>query len=208
MCGRYAVIDEEDIIEMREIINEINQRYRGKEDLSFMKKGEIYPTDTVPVIIPNNTKSEAALMKWGFTGFDGNGVIINARSETANEKNMFKSAMNTRRCLIPANGFYEWTHKKQVQKPSDKLKYWLHLENEPVMYMAGLFSSFVNKVNNQAYNSFVILTAPANEYVNSIHDRMPVIVPKNMRENWLYDKNSSMYLFEHNNPILRCEKAS
>ena len=95
MCGRYQLTTEENIQEIQEIVAEINRRYMDKPILSQMKLGEIRPTDIVPVIA--NSKSfepKPFLMQWGFSGFgDKPKPIINAVSETALTKNMFRKPL-------------------------------------------------------------------------------------------------------------------
>ena len=111
MCGRYTVFTEEEVIEMREIINEVNQRYINTPEHAAMKTGEIFPTNIAPVLALEKNALEAMLMNWGFPKWQGEGVIINARSETAMEKPMFRNSLGTRRCVIPSTGFYEWKHE-------------------------------------------------------------------------------------------------
>ena len=103
MCGRYYIeIDER---ELRQIADEIEKKTKGPPGQMTLKAGgEVFPTDVVPVQTGIN---QYLPMKWGFVGFDGK-PMINARSETALEKPMFRQSMLERRCLIPASGYYEW----------------------------------------------------------------------------------------------------
>lgn len=183
MCGRYYVADEEEIIEMREIINEVNKRYADSEKLAVMKTGEIFPTDVVPVLTSSGQKRNANLMSWGFPRWEGSGVIINARAETAIEKSMFRYCLSERRCLVPATGFFEWMHKDEKKK---KEKFLLCSKDKPMLYMAGLYNTFKDK-NGQPQESFVILTTAANESVSPIHNRMPVLLTGSKRHLWLHD---------------------
>ena len=199
MCGRYAIYAEEDIIQMREIINEVNKRYSEKpennQNMTVVKTGEIYPTDNAPVIISNNNIDNqdniVVPMKWGFPKWDNKGVIFNARGESIREKPMFSKALETRRCILPANGFFEWSHDGAKKA---KQKYWLSLKKPEVMFMAGLYGVFLDK-DNEKYNAFVILTCPANSCVSEIHDRMPIIIPKDQNNLWLKDLEAAKEIY-------------
>ena len=116
-------------------------------------------------------------MKWGFSRFDGKGIIINARMESASEKAMFKYPYQSQRCLIPAGYYFEW--KKDGSK---KQKYAIK-QRKPI-YMAGLYQ--MEKTSDIPL--FVILTRPALSEIEFIHDRMPVILPEDVREKWLSGK--------------------
>ena len=181
MCGRYAIQFEEENVEFREIIESINQKYAGTEALARMKTGEIFPTETVPVLIKENSRSSPLLMEWGFPRWQGPGVIINARAETAAEKATFRDSILSRRCLLPSTGFYEWTHAKDKK---NREKFLLRLWENPVLYMAGIYKGFKNK-EGAVLSSFVILTTAANEWVSPLHNRMPLILSKEQSARWL-----------------------
>jgi putative SOS response-associated peptidase YedK len=123
-------------------------------------------------------------MTWGFPQWDKKGVTINARSETAAEKKMFAKPLVERRCVIPSTGFYEWSHDSG--KPKEK--YLFNMDGGPMLYMAGLYTTFANSGKEGALSDrFVILTRDANQYMNDIHNRMPVILHKNELTQWLTD---------------------
>ncbi len=173
MCGRYYIeIDNE---ELQSIVAAVERK-------TAIKTGEIYPTNTVPVL---SHTGDMTAMRWGFPKFDGKGEIINARSETATEKNMFKKPMVEGRCLIPASWYYEW--EKQGSK---KVKYSLFSSDTQPLWFAGL-----SRTDYKTGESlFVILTRPAWLGISFIHDRMPVILPKEKHDEWLfgYDPVSTM----------------
>ncbi|WP_024831326.1 SOS response-associated peptidase [Ruminiclostridium josui] len=185
MCGRYAIFTEEENQELRNIVNDINEKLKGKA--TAMKTGEIFPTDTVPVItdISSDGKKTTDLFKWGFPHFkQSSGVIINARSETVHEKPTFRKLLISRRCIIPASGFYEW---RKVN--SKKEKYFISSATSNVIYMAGLYNSFIDNTG-AVDNRFVILTTDANQQMSYIHNRMPVILRPEDSFVWL-DCNSN-----------------
>ena len=110
MCGRYYIAEEDCAAELQKIIEQLNRR--GAE----VKTGEIYPTDTVPVLANNKSMVITPFaMKWGYTLPDGK-QIINARSETAADKPLFRDGMLQRRCLIPATNYFEWEKRIRYNK--------------------------------------------------------------------------------------------
>ena len=195
MCGRYTVFTEEEVIEMREIINEVNQRYINTPEHAAMKTGEIFPTNIAPVLALEKNALEAMLMNWGFPKWQGEGVIINARSETAMEKPMFRNSLGTRRCVIPSTGFYEWKHEGEKKK---KDKYLIKLPGQSMLYMAGLYNTFKDKLG-RPYTAYVILTAKANASMATLHDRMPVILAASQKEVWLSDYGAAMEIMTRAN---------
>ena len=186
MCGRYTLFSEQDNAEIMNIVEQISRRY-GE---NAMKTGEIYPTDRVPVMINANGKIVTELQTWGFPKFDGKGVIINARSETVNEKPLFRNSFFYRRCVIPSTGFYEWSHD------SEKKKYLFNLPNKQTLYMAGIYNEFSKE------KRFVILTSSANSSVSDIHNRMPVILKDSFFYDWINDKDSAAAYLKAPLPIL------
>lgn len=172
MCGRYYIEPDGQPGYLELMLSQIEQRYRGSEALAAMRLGEIRPTDVAPVI----AQEGARLMKWGFTGNQSR--VINARSETVLEKPMFREAMRTRRCLIPASGYYEWGCADSGAKA--KQQYAFYDPNQP-LYMAGLW----REEKGEPLPLFVILTREAAPDIAFIHDRMPVIVPSHLIVAWL-----------------------
>lgn len=102
MCGRYSLFNDKEIVDIAQIIQEVESRYG-----TAVNTGEIYPTNLVPVLIGGDVHPEPA--RWGFPKFNGSGVIINARAETAAEKPTFKTSLLTRRCAVPTTGFTNGT---------------------------------------------------------------------------------------------------
>ena len=178
MCGRYQVSTEEEIMEMREILNEVNERYKDSEKLTAMKTGEIFPTETAPVIVTGKGETGVALMKWGIPQWKGNGVIINARAETAMEKPTFRSMLTHRRCVVPTTGFYEW--QKQTGSKT-KTKYLFRLPDTKMVYLAGFYGLYAG------INEYVILTTAPNSSISAYHDRMPLILTPDQISDWLKD---------------------
>lgn len=169
MCGRYTFFTDKELSEINDIIEQVsNDTQRNK-----MKTGEIFPTDVVPVLVPEKKNVVAHLFTWGFPSFNNKSVIINARSETVHEKRMFKSSLETRRCVVPSTGFYEWDNKKK--------KFLFNLPDSPLLYMAGIYNQF------EGENRYLILTTDSNSSVLDVHKRMPVVLPKDKIKDWLFD---------------------
>ena len=174
MCGRYAFDDIEDIFEARTLLEEAAAAL-GSEKASTVKTGEVFPSDTALVEAQG---IGASVFKWGYPLHGTSRIIINARSETVFEKPMFSKSIAGQRCLVPCTGFFEW---KQTQ--SGKQKYRINPSGERFFYLAGLFSRF--NVDGSPSERFVIITAPANESMEEIHNRQPLIVVKDAKEEWL-----------------------
>ena len=176
MCGRYLAIMEGEIAEYREIINEVNERYKNTPELGAVAQAEVFPTNISPVLVTEAGSAAPLLMKWGFPKWDGKGVIINARSETALDKKMFRVPLMNRRCAIPTAGFYEWR-----QEQTKKQKYLFRLPETKALYMAGLFDTFGPET------AYTIITTQANAMMTPYHDRMPLILPPEHINRWLTD---------------------
>lgn len=168
MCGRYYIAEEDSAAELQEIIEQLNRR--GAE----VKTGEIYPTDTVPVLANNKAMVITPFaMKWGYTLPDGK-QIINARSESAADKPLFRDGMLQRRCLIPATNYFEWEKRGR-----DRIKYAIRECDSPILYMAGVY-----RIEN-GKPVFSILTREPAENIAFIHNRMPVILHPEAKNDWL-----------------------
>lgn len=165
MCGRYWIQPEDDEV-LAVVIDTLNRRGVA------VKQGEVCPTDIAPVIANNRSMKPVPFgMKWGFARENGS-PIINARSETADEKPMFRDSFRTRRCLIPASCYFEWAREQ-----SGKPKYAIG-RGKPI-YMAGLY-----RLENER-PSFVVLTKACAPSIAFIHPRMPVILPDTAADAWL-----------------------
>lgn len=170
MCGRYFIDDS--LKGFEPLIEELN---RGKPGGTPIKTGEIRPTDVTPVIANSRARHQRPfLMRWGFGGRDSH-VVINARSETALVRPMFRDAMLERRCLVPASYYFEW-QAQEKRRIRHAMK-----PDGPVMYMAGLY----RLEPGEPLAAFTILTQAADERIAHIHDRMPVLLPTAWAGEWL-----------------------
>ncbi len=157
MCGRFTQTKtrEEVLEQLGEI--ELPPLYHGRYNIA--------PTQSV-VIIKQQTPTIAEECVWGFENPKSGAPVINARSESLTERPMFKHLLCTHRCLIPADGFYEWKNRQPY--------YFQTLENR-LFAFAGLWSE----------NRCVIITRAADSNMQGIHDRMPVIISSNHWNDWL-----------------------
>ena len=162
MCGRYCLYEDGNE-ELRQIL--------GRTEGEF-KTGEIFPTDRAPILIQKSGVTAPQAVAWGFPGFRGKGVIINARAETVPEKAMFRRSLAAMRCVIPSSGFFEWSHS------GPKTKYRFNLPGSGIVYMAGLYQDFAGE------RRFVILTTAANDSMIEVHTRMPVVLQGAERGAW------------------------
>ncbi|NLX26228.1 MAG: SOS response-associated peptidase [Lentisphaerae bacterium] len=173
MCGRYYIADEDTPEELIRIIEEVNRRNSGNA-VAVKTSGEVFPTDTVPVVANSRSLHPASFaMKWGYTLPDGK-PIINARSETAAQKVMFKDGMLQRRCLIPATNYFEWE-----KRDDRKVKYAIQPTGSKIMYMAGIYRM------EQGRPIFSILTRAPVACIEFIHNRMPVVLRPDIIYDWL-----------------------
>ena len=170
MCGRYYIAEEDQAEELKQIIDMINRKHNGEVKTA----GEVFPSETVPVIATSRTqKITPFAMEWGYSTSDGN-RLINARSETASQKPTFRDGMLQRRCIIPASWYFEW-NKNERGRP----KYAIGAENKNVIYMARIYRFEHDKP------VFSILTRDPAESIQFIHHRMPVILPREAVRDWL-----------------------
>ena len=164
MCGRYYV-DDETAKEIEKIVRSVD------EQLKKEAARDIHPTECAPVLVASGGDLRCEVKRWGMPGFMDKQLVINARSESAMDKKMFCEAVEHRRLVIPAAGFYEWNRQKEKSTFTRK--------DSPVLYMAGIYSKYEDG------DRFVILTTAANESMEPVHDRMPLILEKEEILPWL-----------------------
>jgi len=178
MCGRYTPLTEDEIINVRQIIQEVSLRLARDEFENYKNnRGEIAPTDKTPVVTSNGSELFFEHAQFGFEKWDGKGVIINARAETIHEKPMFNKHIQAGRCVIPASGYYEW--KPSDERKHKKIKHLIKDSHGNLLFMAGLWRE------GRTGREFVIITKNPYGAVVEIHDRMPVILRTDQLEAWL-----------------------
>ncbi|NCA71520.1 MAG: SOS response-associated peptidase [Sphingobacteriia bacterium] len=178
MCGRYVQISPPEtlaaVFEAVSALTEQVPRYNAA------------PLQWLPVIRqrPSGERVIHAL-RWGLLPSWAKDErlaarLINARAETLSEKPAFRSAYRARRCLVPADGFYEW-----AQRPQGKQPYYIHARDGQILALAGLWERWSRPDDGTAIDSFCILTTAANALVGTLHERMPLILEPVDWAHWL-----------------------
>ena len=152
------------------------------EDL--IPRYNIAPTQPVLTAVERDSNREATLMQWGLIPFwskEPKG-IINARTETIEEKASFSESFQRRRCLTPADGFYEWERHGKISQP-----YYFQMQDEQPFAFAGIWDQW--RAGGRLIVSCAIITTTANELLAKIHTRMPVILPPESHDLWLDERS-------------------
>jgi len=178
MCGRYR------LSRRKQIIEEHFDALSGEEDWS--PRYNVAPTQPIPVIRqhPKEPVRELSLMRWGLIpswakDSSAAALTINARSETAATKSAFRDALKSRRCLIPADGFYEWKRNGKTRQP-----YCFEVNEGKLFAFAGIWDRWKDP-SGQWVKSCSILTTTPNAVISPVHDRMPVILDPDSYDLWL-----------------------
>lgn len=174
MCGRFTLTASPE---------QLAETFDLDEVPELAPRFNVAPSQAVAtVFVPDTAESEAraparrcALRRWGLIPFwaDDERIgnrQINARAETAAEKPAFREALRRRRCLVPANGFYEWSGPSRPKQP-----YFIGLPDRSLLGFAGLWERWKNP-DGQVVESCAVLTTAANELLRELHDRMPVVI--------------------------------
>lgn len=184
MCGRFA-LSQPKLSRVERVLNvtfdEISPRFN------------IAPSEHIPVIRWSEGSYEMSNMKWGLVPSWSKAPItaystFNARIETVSEKPMFRTALQQRRCLIPASGFYEWRTENDRRQP-----YYFTMADGEEMVLAGLWEEWRGS-NGETLQSCAVLVGQPNALVNEIHGRMAVIVPERLFGSWLNHGENPDYL--------------
>ena len=152
----------------------------------FEPRYNIAPSQMIDVVYELETERILSQLKWGLVPdwakdeSIGN-RMINARAETITEKPSFREAFKSRRCIIPASGFYEW----QKKETGAKKPFYFYLKDKDVFGFAGLWESWVDKTTGELLETCTIITTEANEVLKPVHERMPVILKSENYNEWL-----------------------
>jgi putative SOS response-associated peptidase YedK len=174
MCGRYtlaAPVDE--LVETFDV---------PAPDFDLPPRYNIAPSQLVPVVATDRHGRRMGLLEWGLVlqrASEPRRPLINVRIESVGKRPPFRESLARRRCLVPADGFYEWK-----QEESGKAPYWIHPSSGGLLAFAGIWDRWTD-ASGEARHAFAILTTAASTDVASIHARMPVIVGARERDAWL-----------------------
>lgn len=199
MCCRYWT---DESPEIREIVEEMNRSPligRWQKTSAVKTFGEILPSDVTAVIAPDRRRERAVFpMRWGFREKT---LLINARSETAAVKPLFKDAWAHQRCAVPASWYFEWEHLTDgTGRRKTGAKYLIQAEGRDMTWLAGLY-----RIEN-GLPVFVILTRGASEEIRFIHDRMPLVLPAELVGEWIRPDARPEELLKNALPPMSCER--
>ena len=187
MCGRYTLSQSEESIAAAFGITAIPK---------LLPRYNIAPTQPVPsVLLRNESQRQLQLLHWGLIPSwakdpSMGAKMINARAETIAEKPSFRSAFRRRRCLIVADGFYEWQRRDKRKQP-----YYFRVGAGELFAFAGLWEHWQNAAGDEIESCTIVTTDP-NDLMQSIHDRMPVILHPQDYDRWLDPATDSSRLLE------------
>jgi len=174
VCGRYTLAPEEGAL-----IEAFDVPTLG---FDFAPRFNLAPGQNLPVVAADHAGRRMGLMTWGLVpGWkESRGTpSINARAESVASKPSFRDAFQRRRCLVPADGFYEW-----ARRDGGKVPYWLHPAAGGLIAFAGIWERW-SAAESSPYFGFAILTTEASPDLAGIHHRMPVVVPSDRYGEWL-----------------------
>jgi putative SOS response-associated peptidase YedK len=175
MCGRYTLTSSPQAV---------RALFHYDEQPNFPARFNIAPTQPIAIVRLVEGKRHFALVRWGLLPSwvkdpKTFSLLINARGESVNEKPAFRNAMRRRRCLIPADGFYEWKAAGARKQP-----YFIRAKSGAPLAFAGLWETWTGP-NGEEVDTAAIVTTNANRTLGELHDRMPVIVPLEAFDLWL-----------------------
>jgi putative SOS response-associated peptidase YedK len=179
MCGRYCISSAPEAI---------RRLFRYSEQPNFPPRYNVAPTQPVPIVRMADGQRQFALVRWGLIPAwvkdpKEFSLLINARGESVNDKPAFQNAMKRRRCLFPAEGFYEWKTENGHKRP-----YFARLKSGGPVAFAGLWETWTGP-NGEELDTAAIVTTAANQEMAHVHHRAPVIVPPEQFDFWLDSRN-------------------
>lgn len=185
MCGRFALYGP---VKLRRLLKE--ESFDWIEPLAKVIDGRpprynFAPTQVAPIVRVQNDTTSVEDMRWGLVPSWAKDVkignkAINARAETIDVKPMFRGAFKTRRCLVPAQGYFEWMGESPNKQP-----YFIHAPDKTLLLFAGLWEHWWPVKDAEPVLTFTMVTGPPGLVSGDIHDRAPVILPSPMWQAWL-----------------------
>ena len=174
MCGRFTFQPTEAFYARFQLSNRLD---------ALTARYNIAPGQMVPVIIANDPR-RVVLMRWGLIPHWAKDAktaykMINARVETLTQRPAFRALLSHHRCLVPACGYYEWQGEGREKTP-----YYIHPEDEPYIAFAGLYDTWITPDGEDLY-TFTIITTEADSFMVRLHNRMPVVLERDLEDDWL-----------------------
>lgn len=185
MCGRFTLTVSHKELLARYSVTEVTNFYH-------YPRYNIAPMQMVPAIVNDGRQNRIGLLRWGLIPSWAKderiaAKTINAKAETLLEKASFKHLLYKKRCVIPADSFYEWKNASGKRLPMR-----IMMKDDGIFSMAGLYDTWVNSANGQTLHTFTIITIKPNQLVAEFHDRMPVILNKQEEGKWLAREKSTV----------------
>jgi putative SOS response-associated peptidase YedK len=182
MCGRFA---------LSAPVDTLCRHFGIVRLVPLQPRYNIAPGQQIAVLRSAGGR-ELMTLRWGlippWEGEAGRAKLVNARAETVDEKPSFRLSFRKYRCLIPANGFYEW---RRVPEKQDRQPYFVRMRHGGLFAMAGLWSRWQNRETGEVIESAAIITTEPNTLLSAIHDRMPVILSPKQYDAWLDHKSDA-----------------
>ena len=180
MCGRFTLTWEE----WRQVSDALRIQDAGDAAASYRPRFNIAPTDQHFIVTSEFERRKVQRASWGLVSRWARdnrraSQCINAKAETLSNDQRSREAFQQRRCVVPADGFYEWTGPKNKRQPL-----WIHPRSDGLMLFAGLYESWYREPN-QPEVTFTIVTCAANAVLGEIHVRMPVTLDEGTAEDWI-----------------------
>ena len=179
MCGRFSIISNSKNIE---------EHFSLARSGEYLKSYNVSPSSNIPVVRLEHDNRALSNLHWGLVPHwakDTKLKPINAKAETIDTKPFFRSAFKNNRCLIPANGFYEWKKTNKHKQP-----WYFKLKDTELMAFAGLWDHWEH--DDESMESCTIITTGANDVMKPVHDRMPVILNPEDYDGWLIEGNKTL----------------
>jgi putative SOS response-associated peptidase YedK len=177
MCGRTSTADLS--------ADSLKTHFGLDNTIPFLKSYNVAPTLQMPAIREQDHIRSLCSLRWGLIPHWSNDTKIalhtfNARIETLTQKPSFRESIKSKRCIVPASGFYEWQKLEQVKQP-----YYIYRADKQPIAFAGLWDKWVDKESGETVESCSIVTMPATSLMAEIHDRMPAILEPEHFDVWL-----------------------
>lgn len=209
MCGRYTLFTPEQVLEIKNIVKEAEERLQQRQTenvRAHLVTDEIRPTNLAPVLFSHKGRLASAAAFWGFTnhhdwenrkraaeGLDPlkPSPVFNSRDDKVEKSPFWRESFHKRRCVVPASGFWEWYHEAPPEmgvKPKDKgVKYLFTQPDSPILYIAGIWQNEVDEATGEKWPHFSMLTTDPSESVAQIHNRMPLVLLPDELDIWVGD---------------------
>lgn len=187
MCGRFTLTKEDPA----ELAQDLGVPAEQVSSVDYRPRYNIAPRSNHWIVRMTHEDREALPARWGLVNARAKddkraAQQINAQADTLKDRPAFRNALRKRRCVVPADGFYEWTGSKKEKKPI-----WFNRSDGGLLLFAGLYESW-HPEPDESETTFTIVTTTPNSLISPIHDRMPVILPEEAVDQWLFGSEAEI----------------